>query len=133
MFNILKRITVVGFIGAIMIMIASCGDNIITDPSEIVFPDSNVSYKSHVLPLLSLSCAYIGCHNDESAAGNLRLTSHIAMFQHTGLIIRFKPDNSVLIQTIEGTLPHRATYRQDFNVNQKKGMRMWVLEGAKDN
>lgn len=128
-----KEIIVALFLGAIILTIASCGGNTITDPSEVVFPDSNISYKSHVLPLLSLSCAYIGCHNDESAAGNLRLTYYVAMFQHAGLIIPFKPDNSVLIQTIEGTLPHKATYRQDFNANQKKGMRQWVLEGAKDN
>ena len=114
-------------------MIASCDSNTITNPSQIVFPDSNVSYQAQVLPLLSLSCAYIGCHNDESAAGNLRLTSYSSMFQHAGLIIPTKPDNSVLIQTIEGTLPHRATYRQDFNANQKTGMRVWVLEGARNN
>lgn len=133
MFKFISKTAAVLFSGIIVSVLASCGGNTITDPSEIVFPDTNVSYKSHVFPLLSLSCAYIGCHSDESAAGNLRLTSHIAMFQHAGLIVRFKPDNSVLIQTIEGTLPHKATYRQDFNANQKKGMRQWVLEGAKDN
>lgn len=121
------------FIAGVVVMTASCDSNSITNPSQVVFPDSNVSYQAHVLPLLSLSCAYVGCHNDESAAGNLRLTSYSGMFQHAGLIIPTKPDNSVLIQTIEGTLPHRATYYQVLNENQKKGMRVWVLEGARNN
>lgn len=129
----MNKILSIIFIAAIGLMTASCDSNTITNPSQVVFPDSNVSYRAHVLPLLSLSCTYVGCHNDESAAGNLRLTSYSAMFQHAGLIIPTKPDNSVLIQTIEGTLPHRATFYQEFNTNQKKGMRVWVLEGARNN
>ncbi|MBS1538649.1 MAG: hypothetical protein JST20_12980 [Bacteroidetes bacterium] len=129
----MNKILSIIFIAAIGLMTASCDSNTITNPSQVVFPDSNVSYRAHVLPLLSLSCAYVGCHNDESAAGNLRLTSYSSMFQHAGLIIPTKPDNSVLIQTIEGTLPHRATFYQEFNANQKKGMRVWVLEGARNN
>jgi hypothetical protein len=132
MVTTIKILLITVIIAVVGLMIDSCG-NTITDPSEIVFPDSNVSYRAHVLPLLSLSCAYIGCHNDESAAGNLRLTSYSVMFQHAGLIIPTKPDNSVLIQTIEGTLPHKATYRQEFTANQIKGVRIWVLEGARNN
>ncbi len=133
MSNFVKKILTGAFVCMVIMMIVSCDSNTITDPSDVVFPDSNVSYRSQVFPLLSLSCAYIGCHNDESAAGNLRLTSYSVMFQHAGLIIPKYPDKSTLIQTIEGTLPHRATYYQVFNENQKKGMRVWVTEGAKNN
>ena len=133
MLAIIKKLLTAAWVGVIGIAITSCNSNTITDPSDVVFPDSNVSYRSHVLPLLSLSCAYIGCHNDESAAGNLRLTNYSAMFAHAGLIIPKYPDKSTLIQTIEGTLPHRATYRQQFSTNQIKGMRIWVLEGANSN
>ncbi|MBK9247796.1 MAG: hypothetical protein IPM69_06675 [Ignavibacteria bacterium] len=114
-------------------LISSCGSNMITDPADIIFPDSNVSYQNHVQPLLTLSCAYSGCHNDETAAANLRLTNYFALFQHAGLIVPLKPDNSTLIQTLEGTLPHRATYYQTATDAQKKGMRLWVKEGAKNN
>ena len=113
--------------------LTSCGSNMITDPNDIVFPDSNVSYQNHVQPLLTLSCAYVGCHNDETAAANLRLTNYFALFQHAGLVVPLKPDNSTLIQTLEGTLPHRATYYQTTTDTQKKGMRLWVKEGAKNN
>ncbi len=113
--------------------LTSCNSNMITNPNDIVFPDSNVSYQNHVQPLLSLSCAYTGCHNDETAAANLKLTNYFALFQHAGLVVPLKPDNSTLIQTLEGTLPHRATYYQNATDAQKKGMRLWVKEGAKNN
>src|SRR5947208_10993482 len=56
---------------------AACSSSDITNPDQIVFPSSNVSYAHDVAPYLQLSCNAAGCHDAATAAGGVDLTSWI--------------------------------------------------------
>lgn len=111
----------------------ACSDNIITSPDQIVFPEKNVSYQQQVRPLLELSCAFSGCHDAETAASGVDVTGYFQLTSRAGLIIPGKPDNSLLIQILEGKQGHLLTFQNRITDSQKRGVRQWVLEGALNN
>lgn len=111
----------------------ACSDNIITSPDQIVFPEKNVSYQQQVRPLLELSCAFSGCHDAETSAAGVDVTGYFQLTSRAGLIIAGKPDNSLLIQILEGKQGHLLTFQNRITDAQKRGVRQWVLEGALNN
>lgn len=118
---------------AVALVLACCDDGLISDPSEVIFPDSNVSYRDHVQPFFNVTCNFSGCHNEQSRAGNLALTSHFDATLRPGMVLPGKPDQSVLVQIIQGKLPHPASFQARVNDNHKQGIATWVAEGAKSN
>jgi hypothetical protein len=97
------------------------------------------------------SCAISGCHNVESKKGNLILVEGQAFGQLVGIparqagaladnklrVIEGDPDNSYLIQKIEGPdsgeglkMPPGTRQISD---SAKAALRQWVLDGALDN
>lgn len=112
-----------------VITINSCGDSI-GNPKEIVFPDTNISYTSHVEPFLTLTCAFSGCHGFSAAAG-IALNDYFSIINTPGLVIAGNPDGSLLMQILEERKPH-FTYYEKSNItpNHIKGMRQWIIEGA---
>ena len=117
----------------ISITLNSCSDNIITSPDQIIFPQENVSYQQQVRPLLELTCAFSNCHDSETAAAGVDVTSYFQLTSRAGLIIPGRPDNSLLIQILEGKQGHLLTFQNIITDAQKKGVRQWVLEGALNN
>lgn len=111
----------------------SCGEDILTDSKQLVFPDSNVSYQRHVQPFFNLTCTYSGCHSSETRAGDLDLTTYMRFIDSPGLIIDGNPESSVLVQVIEGRLPHYTTFDGYVTENHIKGIRQWIKEGAQNN
>ena len=116
-----------------MLLCSACNDNVITSPDQIIFPDTNISYQLHVKPLLELTCAFSGCHDYESKLGSVDVTSYYALTGRAGLIIPGKPDISLLNQILEGKQAHMLSFQDRVNSSQIKGLRQWVLEGAKNN
>ncbi len=128
------RILTGGLCAAVMILaLASCDDSGNTPGDEIVFPDKDVSYSAHVQPFFNLRCANYGCHEDQSRAGDLSLTSYVAMTERPGIIIPGDPQSSLLLQKIDGRLPHPINVPIIINTNQLNGIRMWITEGARNN
>jgi hypothetical protein len=117
----------------ISITLNSCSDNIITSPDQIIFPQENVSYQQQVRPLLELTCAFSNCHDSETAAAGVDVTSYFQLTSRAGLIISGRPDNSLLIQILEGKQGHLLTFQNRITDAQKRGVRKWVLEGALNN
>lgn len=107
----------------------SCSDSI-SSPKDIVFPETGVSYTSHVEPFLNLTCAFSGCHGFNASAG-IRLNDYFSIINTPGLVIAGNPDGSLLMQIIEERKPH-FTYYERSNITQNHiiGMRQWILEGA---
>ena len=137
--NFLKScILVIIFLGFIYLSL-TCKDEVTGgDINSIVFPDSNVSYISHVEPLFLAACAIPGgCHAGDEAAGGLSLESYEDLSTKIYIVyIPGDPDNSRLIMAIEGTasgIPQMPYGRPPLNANQRKGMRTWIKEGAKFN
>lgn len=119
---------------AVMLLWA-CSGTTITQPQDVVFPDSNVRFRGHVLPFITVTCANGGCHSDITAAAGIRLTSYSSiMFDRPNLIVPSRPNESVINQILEGVLPHPfGNLQQRVTANHVRGMRQWVAEGALNN
>lgn len=118
-----------------LLMLASCDGSVITNPQDITFPDSNVSFRGQVLPFLALSCGVGGCHGDISPAAGIRLTSYSTLlFDRPNLVVPGKPDESLIVQVLEGDLLHPwGNLRTTVSSSQIRGMRKWIEEGAINN
>lgn len=121
--------------GSCWLLATSCTGNMVTQPTDVVFPDTNVSFRAHVQPFLAVSCGVGGCHADVNPAGRIRLTSYSTlMFDRANLIVPSKPDESLVIQVLNGVFAHPWGYLQDrITANHRRGMAQWVLEGALNN
>ncbi|HPI19462.1 MAG TPA: hypothetical protein PKY56_03755 [Candidatus Kapabacteria bacterium] len=130
-----EKIIVFSYYLFVFLLILSCDSTIIDGSSNVVFPDSLVSFQTHVYPFMKSTCSYQGCHSDESQAGGIRLTDYFSYSETgaLGVVVPYKPDNSRLVQKIEGTSPHLTYVYWKITDNQKKGIRQWILEGAKNN
>jgi Planctomycete cytochrome C len=118
---------------ACVALFPACDDSGTTPGDEIIFPDADVSYSAHVQPFFNLRCANYGCHEDQTRAGNISLTSYVAMTERPGIIIPNDPESSLLLQKIDGRLPHPINVPIIINSNQLTGIRTWIAEGAKNN
>lgn len=102
-----------------------------TQPQDITFPDSNVSYVQHMQPFLNLSCANGGCHDKTSPSANIDLTDYGGlMFDRPNLVVPKEPDQSLLVQSIEGRITHPYDIMSRVTDNQRRGVRTWIIEGA---
>ena len=111
----------------------SCDDEGLGPGDEVVFPEKDVSYAAHVQPYFNLRCASYGCHEDQTRAGNLSLTSYVSLTERPGMVIPFDAQSSLLVQKIDGRLPHPIEVPILINENQLNGIRTWINEGAKNN
>jgi hypothetical protein len=113
------------------------GPGIDGSPSDIIFPVSNISYSVHVQPLFNQACAISGCHDAGQNQSELHLTSYgdaVLSTSAVGVILPGKPDQSLLVLRIQGTVGARmppGVY--PLNSNQINGIRAWIVEGAKNN
>ena len=122
------------FVFFALCLFSGCKDSVTDNENKIVFPDSNVSFRKHVQPLFNISCALSECHEKQYPNRNFDLRSYSGFMYAPGIVYDSFPDNSKLIQRVEGTVePQMPLYQKPLNSNQKKGLRKWVLEGAKNN
>jgi hypothetical protein len=114
--------------------LAACDEGIVTDPRQIVMPDSNVSYNRDIQPVFDLSCALSGCHDDATRAGALSLRSYSDVLARTGIVHPGDSTESVLRKIIRGILPHTAyPIGALLTQNHMKGIAVWIQEGASNN
>ena len=114
-------------------LLGACDDSGTDNGNDIEFPEQNVSYSQHVQPYFNLYCATAGCHDNGTMAGGLSLTSYFNTTNNPGIVIPGDPDASVLIQKVDGRLPHEGFVPIVINDNQLQGLKTWVAEGAKNN
>jgi len=117
-------------------LIVGCGTQVLGPNSNIVFPDSLISYISNVEPFMRVKCAYSGCHCDPPYNSASTMTNYFSLFNtdNLGLVVAGKPDYSVLIQILEEKLPHNPYFQKGYiTQNHINGMRKWIEEGAKNN
>ena len=116
------------------LILASCDSGAITSPEQVIFPDSAVSFGRHVLPLFELGCAASGCHNEIDRAGDLSLVSYFDLFRRPGIVRPGDSASSVLGQIVGGRLPHiQVPISLLINANQRRGIQIWIQEGASNN
>ena len=117
---------------------ASCEDELVgVRPSDVVFPDSGVSYGQHVEVLFQQSCAAARCHGGADPAGELNLESpsYRALLDHRPrLILSGAGTNSLLVLRIRGEVGERMPLRlAPLTANQVTGIERWIDEGAINN
>jgi hypothetical protein len=133
----MKVILISLFIVSQILLFTGCDNTMTTNNKNIVFPDSLISYSKYVEPFLLVTCAYQGCHSNETMAAGFSLADwfHLMNDRSGSLVIPGRPDESVLIQALDGKLHcgYEYVWRPSITDNHKKGMRKWVSEGANFN
>lgn len=106
----------------------------ISDPSQVVFPDSAISFRATVQPFMTVTCAFSQCHGEMSPAGGVRLNDYTGiLFSRGNLAVPGKPDESLIIQILDKRIAHAASVLDRVNANHYAGMRRWISEGALNN
>ena len=131
--SIYRSVITAAAVSLSVLFATGCQDETTTPGDEIVFPESDISYMEHVQPYFNLRCANFGCHENETMAGNLSLMSYVDLTSRPGIVIAHDSESSLLMQKIDGRLPHPAYVPILINKNQLDGIRNWIDEGAKDN
>lgn len=131
----MRLVVAVLLLSVAMLGLPACDSSTITEPQDVVFPDSNVSFRGQVLPFMAVTCGVGGCHGDVAPAAGIRLTSYSTlMFDRPNLVVPNKPDESLIIQVLDGRLAHPwGSLHTVITAAQIKGMRTWILEGALNN
>lgn len=116
----------------------SCEDELTgTGVSDVVFPDSGVSYAQHVDLLFQQSCVSTLCHGgaDPASQLNLEFPSYRALIDHSPrLVLAGDAANSLLILRLIGEVGERMPLRQKpLTDNQINGIQTWINEGAINN
>ncbi|MBM2841860.1 MAG: hypothetical protein HW412_2388 [Bacteroidetes bacterium] len=105
-------------------------------PSNVIFPNSNVSYSQHVQVLFNQACAFSGCHSGSEPSDRIRLDSYEnLMFGVSGIhvVVPGSPETSTLVSRIQGLPPRMPPSGNLLNLNQITGIRVWIGEGARRN
>ena len=94
-----------------------------TDPNQIVFPATNVSYAQDIEPYFALAC--VQCHD---IGDPVDLSSWVGIRAIN--VTTPKDTTSELVLVMYGNGAHGPISAND---NQRQGIKQWVLEGAKNN
>lgn len=125
-----------GAIFLAFVLAAGCKDTVTNQSvDEHQIPASNVSYNKDIQPLFEVKCNNSGCHDDQSKAGGLSLTSYQNTTSDPTIIVAGYPENSRLIWSITpgSSNPMPPLDRPQLTKNQRDGIATWIKEGAKAN
>ena len=119
-----------------LILFASCEDTqTIEDIDKIPIPTANVSFSKHIFPVFNVKCNNSGCHNDESRAGGVSLTTW-SNATDPRIVVKGDPTTSVMVWSID-RLPGAKWMPPDaypgLTPEQRTGIKTWIKEGALNN
>lgn len=125
---------ILNIIVLLSLILVSCDDQI-NVPADEDIPDSNISYNKHIQPIFNVRCATAGCHDDQTKAAGLSLTTYQNTTANYVFVYPGNPDASLLVLSVEGrsTYPMPPPGRPPLSQKQIKAIRTWVKEGAKNN
>ena len=117
-------------------LLVSCDDTLtIEDIDKKPIPATNVSFSQNIYPVFSVKCNNSGCHNDESRAGNVSLTSW-SNATDPRIIVKGDPSTSILVWSIDrlpGAKWMPPTGYPPLTPEQITGIKTWIKEGALNN
>jgi hypothetical protein len=136
-FNV-KYLLVHGLFMLCLFNLSSCKDQTNQNlTSNIVFPDSLVSFSKQVEPLFHQTCVSAGCHGGNQPAANLNLEIdvwHSLIDYSPPIVLPKNGKNSILVMRIDGRIaPQMPLRSQPLTTNQINGVKKWIDEGAKIN
>ena len=100
-------------------------------PVLLPFDCEDVSYSTHVMPIMEASCATSGCH-DGTVSPDLRSEVSYKELKNGGFISLISPEESLLFKTVdyrESPMPPGIKLSQtDIDI-----IYCWITEGAPNN
>ncbi|MFP4368358.1 MAG: hypothetical protein ACOC2K_01865 [Bacteroidota bacterium] len=113
-------------------LLYACNGNSLTTNDDLIFPETDVTFRDHVYPFLKTKCSYQGCHGPTTPGVRTLETYENLTVDFPILVRPGEPENSRFMQYIDGTIPHRGTgFREGYITdNQIEGIRIWIKEGA---
>ncbi len=126
------------FLQIFSLFLISCDGNRISDIDDVVIPSQNVSFAQYIQPIFNYKCTNSGCHDSESRAANLDLTTWAGATSDPLIVSPGFPDNSKMVWAVEGNsgasiMPPPYGSVLPLTENQIEGLRTWIEEGAKAN
>lgn len=122
---------------AVLLFMTGCDDSLTGDEIDSrEIPKANVSFSKHIQPVLELKCSSSGCHNNETRAGGIALTSWAQTTADPNIIFPGEPENSKLVWAIEaraGVPPMPPVGFPPLTFEQIRGIKTWISEGANNN
>lgn len=118
------------------IIFVSCDDTLTIDDIDKEFiPLINVSYSKNLYKIFNVKCNNSGCHNDESRAGGVSLTTW-SNITDPNIVVKGDTATSKLVWSID-KLPGAKwmppnNYPQ-LTLEQRRGIKTWIQEGALNN
>jgi hypothetical protein len=121
------------------VIYSGCDSTTVDAIDSVTIPSSNVSYSTHIQPVFNLKCAVEGCHDVESRAGSLSLTSWSATTSDITIVFPGDPTTSRLVWSIDDDygsttpMPPIDSGVPTLTDNQVQGIKTWIEEGAENN
>ncbi|HNX75052.1 MAG TPA: carboxypeptidase regulatory-like domain-containing protein [Candidatus Rifleibacterium sp.] len=112
-------------------------DSGLSATTNIVLVSMGGSFSRNILPVFSVNCAIVGCHNDSSAASSLRLNSYANLMRgsRTGaVVLPYDAATSKLIRRIKGIeTPRMPKDRAALATSDQGLLANWINGGARNN
>ncbi len=132
-----KRFFIFIFIFSVFLLSAlmlHCQKNT-TEPNNVIYPDSNLSFIQHIHPIFMDHCAFSGCHESVSPANGLDLETLNPTFNSANgpAVIPFNAEQSLLYRLLLSDylgLPRMPPGRAPIPDNQIRAIGTWIDEGA---
>jgi hypothetical protein len=127
------------FAAAGTVFYSGCDSTVADEIDSRIIPSSNVSYSQHLQPVFNIKCAVEGCHDVESRAGSLSLTSWSATTADITIVFPGEPKTSRLVWSIDPDygsttpMPPIDSGIPTLTDNQIEGIITWITEGAQNN
>lgn len=117
----------------LLVLSQSCDDTLTSsDIDNLVMPDSNVSYRTHVAPVFEVKC--VPCHNSQRSEAGLDLSSWVNATRDPSIIFPGSDSTSILVYSIERIPPYAPMPPYEWlKRNHINGIRTWIREGAQNN
>jgi hypothetical protein len=132
-----RLIIIASFLSIIsFISFTSCDDTqTVEDIDKKPIPATNVSFSQHIYPVFNVKCNNSGCHNDESRAGGVSLTSW-SNATDPSIVVKGDPNTSKLVWSIDripGVKWMPPIGYPGLTEQQRIGIKTWITEGALNN
>ncbi len=115
----------------VALIVPSCKDQSPTT-SDLILPDSNISYSRDIDPLFAQTCLGSQCHSGSAPADNLNLLPPSCTTLEYFNPPLFVPHdtNSLILQWLDGRrFPQMPMNRPPLTQNQLHAVKQWIIEG----
>jgi len=112
-------------------------DSGLSATTHVVLVSMGGSFSRNILPILNVNCAIVGCHNDSSAAGGLRLNSYSNLMRGSksgAVVLPYDAQTSKLVRRMKGIETQRMPKdRPSLSTSDQGLITNWINGGARNN